>query len=59
MIRRISLGRLLLAVAFAAAGIFFFFVIIGVFGVRIAIVGLFLLLTLAILSFYRKAKEVD
>lgn len=58
MIRRISLGRLLLAVAFTAAGIFFFFVIIGVFGVRIAIVGLILLLTLAILSF-RKAKEVD
>lgn len=59
MIRRISLGRLLLAVAFTAAGIFFFFVIIGVFGVRTAIVGLVLLLTLAILSFYRKAKEVD
>jgi hypothetical protein len=59
MIRRLSLGRLILAVAFTAAGIFFFFVIIGVFGVRIAIVGLVLLLTLAILSFYQKAKEVD
>jgi hypothetical protein len=59
MIRRLSLGRLILAVAFTAAGIFFFFVIIGVFGVRIAIVGLVLLLTLAIFSFYRKAREVD
>jgi hypothetical protein len=59
MIRGISLGRLLLAAAFTAGGVLFFFLIIGVFGVRVAIVGLILFLGLAILSFYRKAKEVD
>jgi hypothetical protein len=59
MDRRISFRSVLATVGFAVSGVLFFFSIIGVFGLPLAIGSLLLFLVVAEVSFYRGAQEID